>query len=79
MDKRPFLGRTVIAVGPGMASSSDPSTGVQTLSTDPLTSARFFTGSGAPSGNCTAGRDFYTSAVPHLYWCSAANTWTLVI
>jgi hypothetical protein len=37
------------------------------------------TGSGAPSGACTTGKDFYLDTVAHaLYYCSTTNTWTLV-
>jgi hypothetical protein len=33
-------------------------------------------GSGAPSGNCTAGEDFYVDTVGQvLYFCPATNTW----
>ena len=78
MDRRAFLSRNVIAPGPGVSSASDPTTGIQTLSTDPTIVPRFFTGSGAPAGTCTAGRDFYTdTSGAHLYFCSSTNTWTL--
>jgi len=77
MDKRAFISRNVIAPGSGVSSVSDPTTGIQTLSTDPTTVPRFFTGSGAPGGSCTAGRDFYTdTSGAHLYFCSSPNTWT---
>jgi len=34
-------------------------------------------GSGAPSSNCTVGKDVYTdTAAGSVYWCSATNTWT---
>jgi hypothetical protein len=77
MDKRAFLSRNVIASGAGVLSAADPTTGIQTLSTDPTIVPRFFTGSGAPAGNCTAGRDLYTdTSGAHLYFCSSTNTWT---
>ena len=77
MDKRAFLSRNVIAPGPGVSSASDPTTGIQTLSTDPTIAPRYFTGSSAPAGSCTAGRDFYTdTSGAHLYFCSSTNTWT---
>jgi hypothetical protein len=77
MDKRAFLSRNVIAPGSGVSSASDPTTGIQTLSTDPTIVPRYFTGSGAPAGNCTAGRDLYIdTSGAHLYFCSSTNTWT---
>jgi hypothetical protein len=77
MDKRAFLSRNVIAPGSGVSSASDPTTGVQTLSTDPTIVPRYFTGSGAPAGSCTAGRDLYTdTSGAHFYFCSATNVWT---
>jgi len=77
MDRRAFLSRNVIAPGSGVSSASDPTTGIQTLSTDPTIVPRYFTGSGAPTGNCTAGRDLYTdTSGVHLYFCSSTNTWT---
>ncbi len=76
MDKRAIYSRDVIAVGTGMSSISNPSTGVQTLSTDPTQVPRYFTGSGGPIGPCSAGRDFYTDTTGlNLYFCDAANTW----
>jgi hypothetical protein len=80
MDKRAIYSRDVIAVGPGVSSIADPSTGIQTLSTDPTQVPRYFTGAGVPSGTCTAGRDIYTDTTgPHLYWCGSTNIWLLVI
>jgi len=77
MDKRAFLSRNVIALGSGVSSASDPTTGIQTLSTDSTIVPRFFTGSGPPVGACTAGRDLYTDiSGAHLYFCSATNVWT---
>jgi hypothetical protein len=77
MDKRAFLSRNVIVPGSGVSSVSDPTTGIQTLSTDPTIVPRYFTGSGAPAGTCTAGRDLYTdTSGAHLYFCSSTNTWT---
>lgn len=76
MDKRAIISRVVIAPGAGIASSNDPSTGVQTLTTDSTIVPRYFTGSGAPSSNCTTGRDFYTDSTNlNLYFCDATNTW----
>ena len=76
MDKRAVYSRDVIAAGPGVVSSSNASTGVQTLSTDPTAVPRYFADSGAPTSTCTAGRDFYTDLTNlHLYFCDAANTW----
>ncbi len=76
MDERAVYSRDVIEPGFGVVSTSDPSTGVQTLATDPTTVPRYFTGSGAPTLTCTAGRDFFTDITNlHLYFCDAANTW----
>jgi hypothetical protein len=76
MDKRAIYSRDVIAVGPGVSSVSDPSTGIQTFSTDPTQVPRYFTGTGAPSGTCTTGRDFYTDTTGlSQYFCKATNSW----
>jgi len=76
MDKRAIYSRDVIAVGSGVLSASNPSTGVLTLTTDPTQVPRYFTGSGAPSSTCTAGRDFYTDTTGLNFWfCDATNTW----
>lgn len=76
MDKRAMLAGNAVSPGSGVVSANNPSTGVQTLSTDPTQVPVYSTGSGAPSGTCTAGRAFYTDLVAHnLYWCDATNTW----
>jgi len=76
MDKRAVYSRNVTAAGAGVMSAYNPSTGVQTLSTDPTQVPRYFAGSGAPSANCTAGRDLYTDTTGlNLYFCDATNTW----
>jgi hypothetical protein len=36
----------------------------------------FTTGTGAPTANCTSGKDVYTSTAGAVYWCTATNTWT---
>ncbi len=76
MDMRAVYSRDIIAAGTGIMSLSNPSTGIQTLSTDPTLVPRYFTASGPPSSTCTAGRDFYTDTTNlNLYFCDAANTW----
>ncbi len=77
MDKRALFSRNVIAAGSGISSVSDPTTGIQTLSTDPLQVPRYFAKlPGAPSSTCTAGRDFYTdTAGLNLWFCDATNAW----
>lgn len=77
MDKRAMLSAAPLAAGQGIAITADsPTPGVTTLTTDPVTVPRYFTGSGAPSGNCAAGRDFYTDTTGlNLYFCDATNTW----
>jgi hypothetical protein len=76
MDKRAVYSRNVIAAGSGIMSASDPSTGIQTLTTDPTQVPRYFTGSGAPTGSCTPGRDLYTDTTGlNLYFCDTTNTW----
>lgn len=75
MDKRTTR-RSVIVPGAGNVSSTDPTTGIQTVSADPTITPRYFTSAGAPGGSCTAGRDFDTDITNlHLYFCDAANTW----
>ena len=76
MDRRAIFSRDVIAAGSGISSAFDPTTGIQTVSTDPTLTPRYFSGSGAPAIGCTAGRDFYTDKTNlHLYFCDAVNTW----
>lgn len=76
MDRRAVYSRNVLAGGSGVLSATDPSSGTQTFTVDPTVVPRYFTGSGAPSANCTAGRDFYTDTTGlNLYFCDAANTW----
>jgi hypothetical protein len=76
MDRRAVFSRNVIASGAGVSSAFDPTTGIQTVSTDPTLTPRYFAGSGAPVLTCTAGRDFYVDqAAQSLYFCSATNTW----
>jgi hypothetical protein len=76
MDKRAFLSRNVISAGSGVSSVTDPTTGIQTLTTDPTTVPRYSAGSGPPSSNCAAGRDLYTDTTGlNLYFCDATNTW----
>ena len=60
MDKRAIYSRNVVTAGAGVLSAFDPTTGIQTVSTDPLQVPRYFANSGAPSCQLhTAGRDFY--------------------
>jgi hypothetical protein len=76
MDKRAIYSRNVIASGQGVASAYDPTTGIQTLSTDPTLVPRYFAGSGAPALTCSTGRDFYVDTTAQLlYFCSGLNTW----
>jgi hypothetical protein len=76
MDRRAIFSRNVIAAGSGVSSAFDPTTGIQTVSTDPTLTPRYFSGSGAPALTCAAGRDFYTDKTNlHLYFCDAVNTW----
>jgi hypothetical protein len=76
MDKRAIFSRNVIAAGSGVSSAFDPTTGIQTVSTDPTLTPRYFGGSGAPALTCTAKRDFYVDTTAQLlYFCPAANTW----
>jgi hypothetical protein len=76
-DRRGFLGANVIAAGTGIATAVNGVTGVKTVSTDPSIIPEYTTGSGAPSGSCVRGGDFYTDTLNNnLWWCSAANVWT---
>lgn len=73
MDARGWLSNHVISPGSGISSLTDPTTGVQTLSTDAFTVPRYFTGSGVPGINCVQGRDFFTDLSGlALYFCSAS-------
>ena len=79
MDKR-TLRNTVIAAGSGVSNAYDHATGIQTLSTDPTITPRYFAGSGSPTSagytTCTAGRDIYSDTTgAHFWWCDATNTW----
>jgi hypothetical protein len=48
-----------------------------TLGVDTSVVPQYSTGSGAPMGNCTPGRDLYVdTAGARLYFCSGTNTWT---
>jgi len=77
MDKRPSLSNSVTAAGSGVSSAYDPVSGIQTLSTDPTLTPRYFSGFGVPGAlTCAAGRDFYTDKTNlHVYFCPTANTW----
>ena len=76
MDVRSAFSTVDIEAGNGLNSVIDPTTGDQTLTTDPLQVPRYFADSGAPSSNCTAGRDFYTDTTGlNLYFCDATNAW----
>jgi hypothetical protein len=76
MDTRNWLYTYGRAAGPGISIANNPVTGVDSYSTDPTITPRYFTGSGAPSINCTAGQAFYTDTTANRqYGCSATNTW----
>ena len=50
--------------------------GIATCRTDDAVVPYYVTGSGAPTYNCTAGRDTYTDTVSsQFYFCSQTNTW----
>lgn len=77
-DRRAQLSGSPVASGNGIALTYAP-TGAATVSTDSATVPRYSTGSGAPSANCTQGRDFYLdTATSTLYQCTATNTWGAV-
>jgi hypothetical protein len=76
MDRRGFLSAAAISAGTGVSTITDGATGVKTVSTDSTIIPQYTTGSGAPSGNCVSGRDFYTDTTNgNLWWCKLANTW----
>lgn len=78
MDKRSQYGGTVVAPGNGIGSINDPTTGIQTISTDPTQVPRYYYQATAP-GTCTAGRDFFTSSSTYaLENCGPTNTWNAV-
>jgi len=78
MDLRAVYSNRVTLAGAGISSSLDPTTGNQTISTDPTITPRYFVGSGAPALSCTLGRDSYTdnttSGHPE-YYCQSTNVW----
>lgn len=77
-DRRAINSRSPLAAGDGIALTSEAS-GTTTVSTDSTVVPRYSTGSGAPSANCTQGRDFYlNTANSTLYQCTATNTWGVV-
>lgn len=76
---RRMVGRDAYAAGDGLISSNSSTTGITTLQVDAAQIPRYFTGTGVPSQNCAAGRDFYLNTVSAaLYSCTAANTWSAV-
>jgi hypothetical protein len=55
------------------ASASGSTTAAAEINSKPATQV----GSGAPSGNCTAGKDFYLDSGPHTFYaCTQTNTWS---
>ena len=77
-DRRAINSRSPLAAGDGIALTSEAS-GTTTVLTDSTVVPRYSTGSGAPSANCTQGRDFYLdTATSTLYQCTATNTWGAV-
>jgi len=76
VDRRGFLNGNVMTPGTGIVTMLNGATGVKTVSTDSTVIPQYTTGSGAPSGNCVAGRDFYTdTANGNLWFCKTTNTW----
>lgn len=54
--------------------------GAYTVSVDGVVVPSYSVGSGAPSGTCTQGRDFYVDSIAQaLYVCVAADTWVKVL
>lgn len=50
-----------------------------TVSTSQATTPQYSTGAGAPSGACTAGKDYYLDTTGQaMYFCSATDTWKAV-
>ena len=76
---RRLVSREAYTAGDGLSSSNNSATGVTTIQVDSAQIPRYFTGTAAPSQNCTQGRDLYLNTVSAtLYQCTAANTWTTV-
>jgi hypothetical protein len=68
----PFILVSITASAQFAPSQSGSSTAAAELNSKAAIQA----GSGAPSVNCTAGKDFYVDTTGHvLYICVAANTW----
>jgi hypothetical protein len=60
----------------GIVVSPDPVSGAVNVQIDSTVVPRYFTGAGAPSITCTAGRDFYTDTTNlNLHFCDNTNTW----
>lgn len=77
---RRLLSRDATEAGSGLVSTNNSSTGVTTLHVDGSQVPRYFTGSSAPTQNCTAGRDFYlATSTATLYQCTATNTWSTTV
>ena len=65
------------AAGTNLVSSVAQGGRTVTLSVDTSVVPQYSTGSGAPAGICTPGRDFYVdTAAARLYFCSGTNAWT---
>lgn len=60
----------------GIVIGTNPIQGSISVGIDSTEIPRYYTGQGAPTQNCTQGRDFYTDTVGlMLYFCPSTNTW----
>jgi hypothetical protein len=76
MDFRTVYSAYGSAAGAGIAIVKNPSTGIDTYSVDSTVTPRYFKAAGAPSINCSQGRDFYTNTTTAAeFYCAATNTW----
>lgn len=76
-DVRGLLYMQPIEAGAGLIKTVDTS-GITEISLDPSVFPRYFSGPGAPTMACTAGRDRYLDTVTAFsYDCVAANSWRL--
>lgn len=77
-ESRAIYSKEFIEPDQGIVVSPNPVNGAVTVQIDSTVVPRYFTGSGAPSINCTQGRDFYTDTGVgnSQFGCSSTNTWS---
>ena len=72
-----FLCLVLFAVQSAMAQYAASASGSTTAAAEINSKPATQTGAGVPSGNCTAGKDFYLNTTAHtMYACTQTNTWS---